>query len=125
MNPDTYYGDHAKNYEAARENEPAWRGEHAAVARLLRNGPVIDCPVGTGRFVELYRSRGLDFLGVDVSDDMLRIARERGGEHVRGSIFALPDRKFGTAVCIRLFQWLEPHEVCAAMLRSTRALLIR
>lgn len=122
MNPDTYYKDKAENYEAARKDSKAWAGEDAAVRRFVDSGPVIDCPVGTGRFVPFYLDRGLDFFGIDLSPDMLAIARTRGGVHLEGSIFKLPfhDRRFAHAVCIRMFQWFEPTDLSRAMAELSR-----
>ena len=50
------------------------------MAKLLSEFPegldVMDVPVGTGRFLELYTQRGDRFFGVDISRDMIQIANK-------------------------------------------------
>lgn len=117
MIADTYYGDKARRYEESRKATDAWKREDEAVATLLTKGPVLDVPCGTGRFAPLYQSRNLPFLGVDISEDMLAQAREKGGTYLQGSIFTLPTNFIEpyTAVCIRLFHLLEPRDMQRAL----------
>lgn len=117
MIADTYYGDKALRYEASRRDTSAWKREDAAVADLLTKGPVLDAPCGTGRFISLYQERSLEFVGVDISEDMLAQARARGGDCLLGSIFDLPPLPFSphTAVCIRLLHLLEPKDMQRAI----------
>ena len=43
-----------------------------------RLGSVLDCPVGTGRFLRLYRDLGIRYVtGVDASEEMLALARRK------------------------------------------------
>lgn len=108
--PDAYYGVVAENYDRAREVKAKWKAEQAFVAEVLTDGPVLDVPFGTGRFVPVYRSKGLEFTGIDISEDMLAIARRKfpGVNASRGSIYELPfgDNSFGTVVCVRFLEWL-------------------
>jgi SAM-dependent methyltransferase len=111
---DRYYGDAAQTYEQRRVRKAKWQREHAAVDALLADLPeganVLDVPVGTGRFFELYQKHGLRSVGVDLSPDMLELARRRSEElglHVRlheASVteLPLPDGSIDTTVCMRL-----------------------
>lgn len=108
--PDGYYGDVAASYQGSREVKPKWKAEQAAVEAFLTEGPVLDVPFGTGRFVPLYRSKGLDYTGIEISQDMLAQARARYGE-INASIGSAFDLRFGrgefgTAVCVRFLEWL-------------------
>ncbi len=47
---------------------------------------VVDFGCGTGRHVEEFVKRGLEAVGVDRSDEMLELARERKGEFVKGDL---------------------------------------
>jgi SAM-dependent methyltransferase len=49
--------------------------------------PVLDIGCGPGRHLELLAAAGRDSLGVDLSPLAVRLARERGGAAVPGSIF--------------------------------------
>src|SRR5512136_502165 len=41
-------------------------------------GKVLDIGVGAGRVTLYLQSRGLDVVGIDISDNMLRICKDRG-----------------------------------------------
>lgn len=103
-----YTGSKAETYEETRAHKPKWRREHAIVEQMLRRlapGTVLDVPVGTGRFIDLYHDLGIRFTGVDVSEDMLAIAKGRTqvGSLVHGDITALAfaDASVDLALCIR------------------------
>lgn len=120
---DVYYGERAENYEASRSVKPKWQVEQAAVERFLTDGPVLDVPVGTGRFIPIYRAKGLEFTGIDISSDMLGQTRSKypDANIFRGSVFYLPfgEREFETAVCVRLLEWF-PIERAALIIEHLR-----
>lgn len=73
-----YQGAGATQYEAHRKGQAKWAWENRVVADILARiggevASVIDAPVGTGRFLSLYR---VPATGYDVSADMLAVARE-------------------------------------------------
>lgn len=121
--PDVYYGETAANYDSGRQHKAKWRAEIDAVGAFLTEGPVLDVPFGTGRFVPIYQEKGLQFLGVDKSPDMLSIAQAKypGVNAVLGSAFDLPDGKFGTVVCVRFLEWM-PVEKAKLVLNRLRKL---
>src|SRR5690554_55153 len=119
MNPDKYYGRQATGYDAQRMHRPDWPLEQKAVEDFVEDGPVLDCPCGTGRYVQIYKDKGLDVTGVDASADMIAEARKKHPDfkaHV-GSILDLPfgDKSFKTAVCSRLLNWLYPEDMGRAI----------
>lgn len=76
MAADRYHGKAAIRYEAERRKQAKWRFETRTVIKVLSklNGEIdsiIDAPVGTGRFLELYK---IPVVGLDISKDMLRKA---------------------------------------------------
>lgn len=75
----TYRGAKARNYERNRTGQRRWRLETEAVADWLprRGGTVLDVPCGTGRFLPLYADFGLHVTGVDISEEMLAVARNK------------------------------------------------
>lgn len=107
---DVYHGSIAANYDTARDLKPKRKAEIAAIERFVTEGPVLDVPCGTGVFIPVYQRKGINFTGVDISDDMLAIARRKvpGANLRHGSIFDLSGRsgEFKTAVCVRFLEWL-------------------
>ncbi len=126
---DNYRGEIAADYLAERVGTPAWVGEDAAVAAFLPSeGKVLDVPFGTGRFVPLYQDRGLSISGIDISPDMLAIARQQLGPvydelDVRlGDATALPwpVATFDAVVCIRFLGAIIPSRLVAPCLSEMR-----
>ena len=143
-----YHGDIAEGYDAKREQSPKWICEQKIITEMLSELPagssVLDCPVGTGRFLDFYTEKGLNFIGADLSGDMLvqsalklvpqpqveswvaacnkadqiipfRIKDK--GMLVNGDIrqIGLDDKSVDAAVMVRLTRWLSPDDCKVAM----------
>ena len=71
-----FHGEVAENYDDKREGTEKWQVEQRIIEEMLAELPagtsVLDCPVGTGRFLRSYVRLGLDFIGMDISGDMLK-----------------------------------------------------
>ena len=70
--------------------------------RLLGDGPgqLLDVGCGTGAHTQAFAERGWSVVGVDISEDQLALARERGLEAVQGDAADLPfdDESFDAVV---------------------------
>lgn len=119
MRADRYYGITASEYEAKRKDASYWGKEQTFIEKHVKEGPVLDVPVGTGRFIGHYKKNAMAYVGVDISGDMLKEARKKHPDAVvrKLSLFDLdyPDRLFGTVVCSRLLHWFEPDVMCDAV----------
>lgn len=118
-----YEGERAKNYEAQRKGNSVYDWQQQAVEMILRHylpKSIIDVPVGTGRFFEAYMQLGCQVLGIDVSQDMLDLAHEKGYDYplLKADVFDLElwdevDHKlFGghMTVCTRFFGHLSDRK---------------
>ena len=127
-----YFGKRATGYEARRAGRPHWAKENAAVESMLSDLPrcssVLDVPVGTGRYVEIYKRAGFFAAGLDASGDMLDVARENARKigypfplHL-GDALNLPyhDLSFHAVVCTRLVNWFLPDEMACAVREAMR-----
>ena len=144
-----YFGKIAAGYDAKREQTPKWVCEQRLIEGMLSDLPqgsvVLDCPVGTGRFLDFYKAKGLQFVGVDLSGDMLvqsalKLAPESDVEKwvaacnakntimpfrvpgkgvlVNGDVrqlTGLPDKSVDASVMCRLTRWLSPDDCRLAM----------
>jgi O-antigen chain-terminating methyltransferase len=87
-------------------------------------GPVADLGCGRGEFLELLAERGIPALGVDLSAQMVALARERGLAAEHGDVFAwLAAREpgsLGGVICSHVVEHLWPADhmrlarLCAA-----------
>lgn len=122
-----YFGKAATGYIAKRNGEK-WRSEQAAVETLIKHylpkhGSVLDCPVGTGRFLFAYGQLYAGVIGVDVSPDMLAEADKEAARHftrlltVKGSALKLEfeDKAFDVVVSTRFLNWLTTPEMHVAI----------
>lgn len=116
---DKYYGRAVTEYEAARNRSRRWELEQEAVDAFVELGPVLDVPIGTGRYCEGYKRKGLEVHGLDISDDMLNATRSQYPWVLlqQGNALELPwpAKTFGTVVCTRLLDWLDPHQMRKAV----------
>ena len=82
----------------------------ALTAELHGSGRVLDAGVGTGRFAGPLVERGFDVVGVDVSQAMLSVARNKPvGSLVRGELTTMPfaDKAFDSCLMIHILHLVE------------------
>ena len=120
-----YVGNVASGYNAKREQSEKWLHENAIIESMLSTLPrgtsILDVPVGTGRFFDIYRKFGFVVEGLDVSTDMLKEAEKniRDDDQIvlgEGSVLNLPcrDKSFDVAIMCRLSRWLQPVDCMVA-----------
>jgi SAM-dependent methyltransferase len=106
-----------------------WREQHIVEALLttcqIQGGTLLDVPCGYGRFTALFARLGIIATGVDVSGDMVRLAREEQvppgrGRWLHADIFDLPfaDATFDCTLSIRLLHHRFSHDERIRMLRE-------
>lgn len=129
---DRFRGSIAATYLAERVSNPVWKSEHEAVRKFLchleTGASVIDVPFGTGRFVPLYTEKQMSISGIDISPDMLDVAKQELGDiydqfDIRiGSAESLPyeDGSFDVAVCVRFLESIIPARLVEPCLRELR-----
>ena len=102
--------------------------EKDLLAKLLCSFPaahtVLEVGCGTGHFTRWMAERGLDVVGLDVSDPMLSEARRRGGpRYMSGDALSLPiaDRSYDLAALITTLEFLpDPARALAEAARVAR-----
>lgn len=117
-----YQGPVAANYEKKRVGKK-WSAENQAVEQLLKHvalgAQVLDVPVGTGRLLPFLKARGAHVQGLDVSSDMLAIARASAdaiGMSARldiGDIRHIPfdNDAFDLVICLRFLNWIDTDDL--------------
>jgi ubiquinone/menaquinone biosynthesis C-methylase UbiE len=116
-----YQGSVASEYDAKRVTQKLWKAENDAVEEFLRGvaGTVLDIPVGTGRYLDLYEKMGVKVLGRDVNEDMLAEARKKhpNADLAVADVLALDmaDKSVETIVCVRLLNLLSEKEMQQAL----------
>ena len=124
-----YRGEAAEHYDSIRTQGRKWRREQEIVQELLSalagGNDILDVPLGTGRFLEIYQELGLIPVGLDISEDMLQVANEKASEQACDLRTCVSDVKsipflngaFDGVICIRLFN-LIPLEECQRALEE-------
>jgi len=79
-------------------NPDFWRSEFGKFQNLLSVGKVIDVGCGSGRDSILFTEAGYDYVGIDISDEMLAEARQLvpTANFIKGNAYSLdfPSRSF-------------------------------
>jgi SAM-dependent methyltransferase len=98
--------------------------EQATAIRLLGRGPgrLLDLGCGTGAKTLAFRDAGWEITGVDVSEDMLRLARGRGLDVVRANAAALPFDDATFDAVVSLWTHTDVDEFGAAIREVARVL---
>jgi len=117
-----YHGPIATRYEKRRIGKK-WSAENQAAEQLLRHvapgARVLDVPVGTGRLLPFLNARGAHVQGLDLSPDMLAIARSSAdaigmaaGLDI-GDIRHIPfdDDSFDLVTCLRFLNWIATDDL--------------
>ena len=132
-----YYQDRARDYDQQRLHQASWTAEYRALQKItteLGHGlSVLDVPVGSGRFFPIYGAVDWRVSGLDVSEEMLEVARTRSHGVlptkpilIRGKATSLPfpDSEFDVVVCFRFLQSIvsfgDAQRVIAEIARVTK-----
>ena len=108
----------------------AYRDLPGIIGTHVRGRTALDFGCGTGRSTRFLRSLGFDVLGVDISEEMLRRARQRDpqGDYrlvADGSVGGLPPETFDLVLAAFTFDNIPTVEKKVALFRSLRELLRR
>jgi len=127
-----YRGEVAARYDEKRAVKDVIRRDQAIVENYLSKvapgSSVLDIPAGTGRFIQFCLNRGLRYTGVDISPDMLDVARTKvpaGATNVELRVAdarALPfgDDAFDYAIIIKFIKWLPNLELLIDVLKEIK-----
>ncbi|WP_456420530.1 class I SAM-dependent methyltransferase [Thermococcus sp.] len=85
-----------------------------------KSGKALDLGCGTGNYTLELKKRGFDVIGLDASEGMLRIARSKGLNCIRGNAYSLPfpEESFDLVLSVTMFEFIhEPEKVLAEIHR--------
>jgi O-antigen chain-terminating methyltransferase len=93
-------------------------------ASMFHDGPVLDVGAGRGFFLDVLRERGVECLGVDISEEAATEARGLGVEIIVEDAFSFLDRRSGFAGIFvsHLIEHLEPVRAEELLKAAHRAL---
>lgn len=130
-----YHGRKAETYDSVREKQARWHWENGVVERWLRElkpSSVLDCPVGTGRFIPLYANLSVqELIGVDVSAEMLALAKKKIPRAMRNHCtprlelgdarkHECVDERVDCAVCVRFLDLIDEEAMRATVVEMMR-----
>jgi len=127
-----YRGKMASGYEAKRKKQIRWHEENRPVEQMMSlqgaGTTLLDCPVGTGRFLKTWEKMGFRVLGIDASEEMLALARRKRTEAtlVQGSALDTrqPPKSHHAVVCVRFLDLID-EEAMRGVMRELARVAIR
>src|SRR3989475_10523882 len=88
--------------------------EKRLLARYVNRTSLLEIGTASGRFVGFVERMGLDYTGIDISAQMLRLSRDNGCKLVQGDAEEIPLRSsiFDTVICLHTFHFLPSPLAC-------------
>lgn len=126
-----FYNHFAKDYDESRYASEDQKMTDSITKRIVselvgdvKNKLILDCGCGTGRFLEFFTKKGSRIIGVDISENMLKIAKGKipNVNLSRADIFFLPfkDSTFDVIICSQVLTHL--HNYKETLLQMRRVL---
>ncbi len=124
-----FYDNFARNYDQNRYSSDKQKNiderAKSVVLDLVGNVEhklVLDCGCGTGRFADLFEQRGARVVGMDISGNMIKIAKHKvpSAEFIIGDMLNTPfkERQFDIVICSQVLTHL--HEYKKPLLEMER-----
>lgn len=85
-----------------------------------KSGKALDLGCGTGNYTLELKKRGFEVIGLDASEEMLKIACSKGLNCIKGDAYSLPfpDESFDLVLSVTMFEFIhEPENVIAEIHR--------
>lgn len=127
-----YRGKKADTYDEIRTKQARWDFEDNVVGKWLgelRPNSVLDCPVGTGRFIKIYKAMDVEFVtGVDVSERMIALAKRKARSYPNDLKLEVGDalhiiaknRWYDMAICVRFLDLIDEEAMRAVVTEMAR-----
>lgn len=124
MTTDARYDGIADWYDTEFQPAPLESETWEVLARLLGegSGALLDVGCGTASYAPGFAALGWDYTGVDVSEDMLRRAAEKGARTVRADASSLPFEDESFAAAVSVFTSTDFDDLAAVVREITRIL---
>ena len=131
-----YTGKGAEKYDDKRRLTPRFLAEEKAFSAYfekVKPDRVLDCPFGTGRWLDYYKTISGPVIGFDLSSDMLDEARKKIGadesvniRFITGSVFDFDFSEFtaenlNLLVCTRFLNWFDLKKAVEAISNLSKA----
>lgn len=111
----------ASNYENKRRHDRFWSWENNILSNFVRlncnsSFSIIDCPCGTGRFIDEFKGKCLTYTGIDISSDMLNKAKTKSQDNnninlIQSNILKV-ELKCDIYLCFRLLHLVDFKTSC-------------
>lgn len=118
------YNSIADKYSRAREKD--WKEFEFLFDKYLIGGDkVLDLGCGNGRFYPIFKSKGVDYLGIDTSSKLIEIAKATYPEarFEVSSIELMPNKSFDKVFSIAILHHIPSHEFRLKFLKEIKRTL--
>lgn len=111
----------------SRTRKSAWE-EFRPLAEYAQEGDrIFDLGCGNGRLIELFRSKNIEYVGIDNSEKLIEIARQKYPEinfqTFDGLKIPFPDNYFDKIFCIAVLHHIPGNQLRQEFLRESRRVL--
>jgi len=112
-----------------QQHEQGFVYRHQAALDMVQSGTVLDLACGDGLFLAKLREKGIEGVGLDVSEEAARKAKEKGLDvrvfDFSKNVLPFPDNSFDAVVILDSLQYFnDPFRVLQEMRRVTKNYII-
>lgn len=126
-----YFGKAATGYDKGRFGNPVTIEDDEVIQEFLKtcetNSVLIDIPCGTGRATKAVLDRGLAYIGLDISSDMLQVLKSKFPNSsklkiIESSALSIPleDSSTDYLVSFKFLKWLPNDDAVLLALKEFR-----
>lgn len=111
-----YYGEVAESYDSMRSSKPAYKSDQLDLECYLSqhtklDAIYLDIPCGTGRAADLIVNSGGHYIGMDISEDMIKVLQRTSRVNTItkiGDMLNIPmeDKSVDYVISIKGLKWL-------------------
>lgn len=120
-----FYNERAEEF--ARTREKIWPELQLFTRRVRAGERILDLGCGAGRLLEFFREQRIEYIGADISEKMLAIARQKYSAHqfVLLNDFHLPwpAEHFDWIFCVAVFHHIPGSDYRLEFLREAKRVL--
>ena len=114
----------------SRTREKIWEETRFLFDNYLREKDrILDLGCGTGRYAELFKNKNMEYIGADIAEEQIKIARKKHPEAKFQTIdplnLSFPDNYFDKIYSIAVFHCIPSKEYRAKFLEEIKRILKR
>ena len=124
------YNEIASDFDMSRKKK-IWPKTEELCLGVKNGGRILDLACGNGRLVESFQGKEIDYLGIDISEELIKLAKNNYPNYIFkvGDLLALKNvvpknQKYDYIFCLAALQHIPGKEARIKVLQDAKLLLV-